>query len=85
MNRLNDEDRDWFIIFLQNQIQEEETNAWRYRTKEQYERVAKLKKVYNILSYDNRLTLLFRIAITAAKPVVRVTYARAFSRALTEF
>ena len=51
MNRLNDEDRDWFIIFLQNQIQEEETNAWRYKTKEQYERVGKLKKIYNILSH----------------------------------
>ena len=51
MNRLNEEDRDWVIIFLQKQIQEEETNAWRYKTKEQYERVGKLKKIYNILSH----------------------------------
>lgn len=51
MNRLSDEDRDWFIEFLQDQIQEEQTNAWRYKTEEQYERVAKLKRVYNILSY----------------------------------
>ena len=51
MNRLNDEDRDWFIVFLQNQIQKEETNAWRYKTQDQYERVAKLKRVYNILSH----------------------------------
>ena len=51
MNRLNDKDRDWFIIFLQDQIQEEETNAWRYKTEDQYERVAKLKRIYNILSY----------------------------------
>ncbi len=51
MNRLSDEDRNWFIEFLQNQIQEEQTNAWRYKTEEQYERLAKLKRVYNILSY----------------------------------
>ena len=44
-------DRDWFIIFLQDQIQEEETNAWRYKTEDQYERVAKLKRIYNILSH----------------------------------
>ena len=51
MNRLNNEDRDWFIIFLQDQIQEEEFKAWRYKTKEQYERVAKLKRIYNILRH----------------------------------
>ena len=51
MNRLNDEDRNWFIVFLQDQIQEAEFKAWRYKTKEQYEQVAKLKRIYNILSH----------------------------------
>ena len=51
MKRLNESDREWFLRFMQDQIQVEITNTWRYKTKEQYERVNKLKKIYNILRY----------------------------------
>ncbi len=53
MKRLTKSDREWFLIFLQDQIREETTNSWRYKTKEQYGRVARLKRIYNILSYEN--------------------------------
>ena len=45
--------REWFEEYLRNQIKEEESNAWRYKTEEQYERLAKIKRIYNILSYEN--------------------------------
>tara|TARA_B100001939_G_C16922463_1_gene610045 strand:+ start:1675 stop:1881 length:207 start_codon:yes stop_codon:yes gene_type:complete len=50
---LTKSDREWFEEYLRNQIKEEETNAWRYKTEEQYERLAKIKRIYNILSYEN--------------------------------
>ena len=53
MKRLTKSDREWFEEYLRNQIKEEETNAWRYKTEEQYERLAKIKRIYNILSYEN--------------------------------
>jgi len=53
MKRLTKSDREWFEEYLRNQIKEEETNAWRYKSEEQYERVAKMKRIYNILSYEN--------------------------------
>ena len=52
MKRLTKSDRKWLLMFLQDQIQEATTNAWRYKTKEQYERVAKLKRIYNILRHE---------------------------------
>ena len=52
MKRLSESDREWFLRFLQDQIQEETTNVWRYKTEEQYERVSKLKKIYNILCHE---------------------------------
>ena len=53
MKRLTKSDREWFEEYLRNQIKEEESNAWRYKTEEQYERLAKIKRIYNILSYEN--------------------------------
>jgi len=46
-------DREWVLNFLQDKIKEEEFHAWRYKTEEQYKKVAKLKRIYNILSYEN--------------------------------
>ena len=53
MKRLTKSDREWFEEYLRNQIKEEESNAWRYKTEDQYERLAKIKRIYNILSYEN--------------------------------
>ena len=53
MKRLTKSDREWFEEYLKNKIKEEETSAWRYKTEEQYERVAKIKRIYNILTYKN--------------------------------
>lgn len=53
MNRLSEEDRKWFKEFLRVKIQEASFNAYRYQTEEAYEEITKLKRVYNILSYNN--------------------------------
>ncbi len=53
MQRLTKSDKEWFINYLKGQLQIEETNAWRYKTKDCYERVAQLKRIYNILTYEN--------------------------------
>ena len=53
MKRLTESDRKWFLMFLQDQVQEATTNAWRYKTEDQYERVAKLKRIYNILRRES--------------------------------
>ncbi len=53
MKRLTKSDREWFEEYLKNKIKEEETSAWRYKTEEQYERVATIKRIYNILSYED--------------------------------
>ncbi len=52
MKRLSESDREWFLRFLQDQIQEEIFNAYRYKSEEQYERVAKMKRIYNILRHE---------------------------------
>ena len=53
MQRLTKSDKEWFINYLKNQLQVEETSAWRYKTEEQYQRLAKLKRICNILTYEN--------------------------------
>lgn len=53
MKRLTKSDREWFVKHLKAQIKELEFNAWRYKTKESYENVSRLKKIFNILSYEN--------------------------------
>lgn len=53
MKRLTQSDRDWFLKFLQDQIQEEIFNEWRYKSEEQGNKVNKLKKIYNILRHEN--------------------------------
>ena len=53
MQRLTKLDREWFTNYLKNQIQIEETNAWRYKTEDQYDRLAKLKRICSILTYEN--------------------------------
>lgn len=53
MKRLTKSDKEWFLNFLKLQIKELEFSAWRYKSEENYKRVAKLKKVYNILSHED--------------------------------
>ena len=53
MQRLTKLDREWFTNYLKNQVQIEETNSWRYKSEEQYDRLAKLKRICNILTYEN--------------------------------
>lgn len=53
MKRLTQEDREWFLEFLRNEIKEAEFNSYRYKTEECYERVSQLKRIYNILSHKN--------------------------------
>lgn len=53
MKRLTESDKEWFMEYLKRLIKEEEFNAYRYQTQGQYERVAKLKKIYNILKYEH--------------------------------
>lgn len=53
MKRLTKSDREWFLNFLKTQIKEKEFLSWRYKTEETYGAVARLKRIYNILSYEN--------------------------------
>ena len=56
MKRLTESDKKWFLDFLEVQIKEAEVRSWRYRTENCYNKLTKLKKIYNILKYEESIS-----------------------------
>ena len=55
MKRLTESDKKWFLDFLETHIKEAEVHSWRYRTENCYNKLTKLKKIYNILFIINSI------------------------------